>query len=134
MNHFESKMQISIIEQVDQLFSLRYREYLIHRQNENKTIELISPLCKTGEEGWKSIQAAKRSKDMGTRSGFPDLFLPVPRGSICGLCIELKLPKGTVKPNQREWIAYLNRVGYRAVVCRSVQQAIDAIIEYMEGK
>ena len=132
MNHIESKIQMTVIEETDRLFNLRYRDFLVHRQNKNKTIDLIAPIYKTGEEGWKSIQAAHRSKKMGTRSGVPDLFLAVPRGSLGGLYIELKLPKGKTTPNQAEWISYLVRVGYGAIVCRSVQQSIDAIIKYME--
>jgi len=45
----------------------------------------------------------------------------------------MKTETGSIRKEQREWIAYLTEVGYRAVVCRGWEQARDEIINYLEG-
>ena len=80
----------------------------------------------------KSKQAASRFMATGLRAGVPDLFLPVPRGQYHGLFIELKrVTGGVVSARQRDWLDYLNSVGYLAVVCRGFDRAKDVITDYM---
>ncbi len=70
----------------------------------------------------------------GTRKGIPDLFLPVPRGKHCGLVIEVKAPQGRVSKYQKTWIEFLEKMGWRTEVCRSVAECIDVTINYLDGK
>ena len=39
---------------------------------------------------------------------------------------------GTVSQEQSEWIEYLNARGYKAVVCRGYQNAIETIGDYLK--
>ena len=73
-------------------------------------------------------------KAMGVRSGFPDLFLFLPRGGRAGLAIEMKREQGGhVRESQRAWIDRLRRAGYAAVVCRGFEAARDTITRYLAG-
>ena len=83
---------------------------------------------------------AVRAKKSGLKKGYPDLFLPYPKHDkyYSGLFIELKrnlfLKEKKVYPSkeQREWLNYLNSVGYKAIVCYGADQAIQAIKEYLD--
>lgn len=80
---------------------------------------------------------AKRAKKAGMSKGFPDIFLPYPTQLYAGLFIELKRPivKGQSKPivskEQKEWLEYLNSVGYKAVVAYGANEAIQIICDYL---
>lgn len=81
--------------------------------------------------GWKALG---REKKAGMKKGVPDLFLPFPTEKYHGLYIEMKrLKGGSVKPEQQDWINYLNSVGYYAVVCRGADEAIAVIKKYLRG-
>lgn len=79
-----------------------------------------------------------RNKRMGVRRGVPDMFVILPpspsREEGLLLAIELKRLKGGVtSPEQKEWIAALNKIGMNvcAVVCRGADEAINVIQEFM---
>ena len=81
----------------------------------------------------RHIVTAVKLKREGVRPGIPDLCLPLPIPKVCaGLYIELKSPDGKVSLNQKDFMEYLQWAGYKAIVCYSAQEAIDAIIVYME--
>ena len=71
----------------------------------------------------------------GFRAGVPDLFLAWSEDLrdpyYAGLFIELKTPKGAVSAEQLRWHDRLRWAGYRVVVCRSAQEAIDTIRDYL---
>ena len=75
------------------------------------------------------IQAGK-AKASGMLSGVPDLFLPVPRGSFCGLYIEMKSATGRIMPSQSRYLSAVSDFGYSAVVCYSANEAIKTIENY----
>lgn len=82
--------------------------------------------------GKRQIKTALAMKQEGTSKGFPDLFLPVPKNQFYGLFIEMKRQKGgTVSKEQKEWLEYLNSVGYQAVVCKGFIEAKDVIECYL---
>ena len=71
-------------------------------------------------------------KAQGVKPGFPDLFLPVPRGIYCGLAIEMKrCTGGRLSPEQRDWLERLQAQGYAAVVCNGADEAIAVIENYL---
>lgn len=81
-----------------------------------------------------SIGAAVKAAKAGLKRGYPDLTLLVPKGQFYGLLIELKRQKsGFVSAEQRDWIMRLNLNGYRAVVCRGADSAINEIKSYLRG-
>jgi hypothetical protein len=89
-----------------------------------------------------------KMKAEGLRDGVPDLFLPVPinlyvqdnsMSMWAGLYIEMKREiyrtrkDGGCSEDQLKWLAYLNEVGYKAVVCYGWEEARDTILEYLNG-
>lgn len=73
----------------------------------------------------------------GLRPGVCDLMLAVPKQlnyretSAHGLFLELKTPKGVVSDEQKQFIHDLRNQGYRVEVCRSLEEAVNAIKEYL---
>lgn len=89
-------------------------QYLFHISNES-----------VGGPGWRI-----RNRQMGVKSGVPDLFYPVPMKGYHGLFIEMKAGKGRLSMEQRKWIAALEQLGYKCVVAHGWEQAKEALIEY----
>lgn len=92
--------------------------------------------------GYRSKSEGRNFKLMGTKAGFPDLFLFIPKGGYHGLFVELKTPKGKTKNGktrqagqvsdlQQTMINRLNTQGYKAVVCYGYDEAVQAIKEYL---
>jgi hypothetical protein len=81
-----------------------------------------------------SIGQATKAKRAGMKKGYPDIFLPVPKGIFHGLFIELK-KKGGPKPTkeQFEWLNVLAEQGFDSYVCRGSQAAISTIESYLNG-
>ena len=78
---------------------------------------------------------ARHLKEQGVMPGVPDICLPVPNVKYTALYIELKRRKGgRVSEDQRGWIAALNRVGCRAVVCHGWDEAREEIERYLGGR
>lgn len=78
---------------------------------------------------------ARHLKEQGVKPGVPDICLPVPNIKHTALYIELKRRKGgRVSEDQRGWIAALNRVGCRAVVCHGWDEAREEIERYLGGR
>ena len=83
--------------------------------------------------GARHITVARKLKAEGVRPGVPDLFLPLPiRGYCAGMWIEMKSPDGKVSANQKDFMELMQWAGFKAIVCYSAQDAVDAIIAYME--
>lgn len=82
--------------------------------------------------GTRNPREAHNLRLQGVKSGVPDICLPVPHGQYHALYIELKRRKGgRVSEEQRAWIAALNRVGCRAVVCKGWDEAREEIERYL---
>ena len=73
-----------------------------------------------------------RLKAMGMQTGFPDLFLAVPRRGMHGLFIEMKSATGRLEPSQREMLALLSEQGYATAVCRSLDDFQDVVDSYLQ--
>ena len=77
---------------------------------------------------------AHNLKLQGVKAGVPDLFYPLPNKKYHGLFIEMKYGNNKPTELQKEWIEYLNSVGYLAVVCYSADEAFDVLNKYFEDK
>ena len=88
-----------------------------------------------------NIGQAVKAKKQGMKKGFPDLFLPVPRGKYHGLFIELKIKpyrnhKGKmvypkVSKEQKWWLEGLEYHGYHAAICYGFDAAVEEILSYL---
>ena len=80
-----------------------------------------------------TICQAVKAKNAGMKKGMPDIFLPVEKGRYCGLWIELKRKKGSkILPEQIEWKDFLLKQGYLHCFCYGADEALTAIISYLE--
>ncbi len=93
-----------------------------------------------GKEEWQKTQRAIRGKNLkleGLRPGTFDLFLSVPRLSdnttlSHGLYLEMKTSTGLISSAQLEFSDAVEALGYYCHVCRSSQEAIERIKEYLK--
>lgn len=90
-------------------------QYLFHIPNESAS-----------GKGW-----GIRNRQLGVKSGVPDLMLPIPSRGYHGLFIEMKAAGGKVSENQGRWLEALETFGYRAVVCYGWEAARDEIEAYL---
>lgn len=70
-------------------------------------------------------------KREGARAGFPDLFLPVARLGSHGLWIEMKVGYNQLTGIQTEVNLSLIIEGYQVLLCRSWQEAVRQIFDYL---
>lgn len=114
MRHEEESLQINCVK----WFSLQYPAYstLLHH----------SP-----NGGRRNIREATRFKAMGTRAGFPDLALLIPKGGYHGLFIEMKAAKGRQSPEQKVFEKALTAEGYKYIVVRSFAEFMAIINSYL---
>jgi len=121
-----------------------------------KYIERNHPdlLCTASLVGVKlPVQVAARAKSMGVKKGWPDWFIarcrmePIYKSMVCngqeedqfrtgtklffGLFIELKSERGRPSKDQKALHEKLTREGYKVVVATGLQEAIDALEEYL---
>lgn len=86
--------------------------------------------------GKRDKAVAGKLKAEGVTPGVPDLCLPfsVQRGfgRYFGLYIEVKTMTGRMTVVQQEWLAYLRKIGYKAELCRGVDETIAEICDYLE--
>ena len=101
------------------------------RANEARHLQL-GLLFAIPNGGKRHIVTAKKLKASGTKSGIPDIFLPVGnRHGKHGLWIELKVGKNKPSKNQLWWIHSLRAEGYAVGVCYGFLEAKTAIENYL---
>lgn len=83
-------------------------------------------------EGKRQGSAGKLEKAMGMRTGVPDIFLPE-RGAHgeSGLYIEMKYGRNRCSKEQEEFMAEVERQGYRTATCYSAREAEHEIAMYL---
>lgn len=78
--------------------------------------------------GARSPATASRLKAEGVSSGVPDLCVPAWR-----LWIEMKRVKGgVVSAEQKDWLSYLEDVGYWCIVGKGAEDAKTKILAFKE--
>lgn len=114
MRHDEDYIQIACV----RWFSMQYPQYapLLHH----------SP-----NGGQRNLREAARFKAMGTKAGFPDLFLAVARGGYHGLFIEMKNDRGRQSEAQKRWQDWVEWEGYRYEICRSLDEFMAVMNDYL---
>jgi len=82
--------------------------------------------------GMRNRVVAAKLKAGGVRAGVPDLMLLTPRHGFAGLVIEMKREKGSkMSPEQADWLDWLAKQNFMAVVCKGFEPAKDTIISYL---
>ena len=114
MRHLEDDLQISCVRYFGLAFP-KLAAFLHHSPNGGK----------------RNVREAARFKKMGTKSGFADLFLMIPKNKFAGMFIELKSPKGKQTDNQKEFEANAKSAGYEYCVCRSFEEFQETINNYL---
>ena len=124
MRHLESKLQQTCVK----WFRLQY------------------PMCllfAIPNGGKRSVLEAKIMKGEGVVSGIPDLFLAEPilhetwdgdELLLPGLFIEMKTEKGRLTESQKAIHAKLEQLGYRVAICRSLEEFMQTVNNYLNGK
>ena len=83
-------------------------------------------------ENTAGIKWGIRNRQLGVKSGVPDLMLPIPAKGYHGLFVEMKTAHGKLSENQKRWLSALKTFGYRTVVAYGWQDAKNKIMEYLE--
>lgn len=84
--------------------------------------------------GQRHKAVAAKLKAEGVKAGVLDVHLPVPIGICAGLWLEIKYGKNKLTEAQKEWAEGLSELGHRVVVCYTVDQAIESIERYLDGR
>ena len=72
-------------------------------------------------------------KAEGVHAGVSDLLLLCPNKSFHGLCIEMKKTDGYQRPSQKEWQQAVEEQGYKYIVCRTIDDFISGINDYLNN-
>ena len=83
--------------------------------------------------GRRDATTGARLKDEGVLAGVSDLVLLQKRGESGALLIEMKTRTGRQAPTQKEWQQKVEADGYKYVVCRSLDEFIKAVTDYLNG-
>lgn len=73
-------------------------------------------------------------KEMGVKSGVPDLHLPIPSGKYHSLYIEMKALDGKPDTDQIWWAEHLKANGNAHAYCYGWQQATEVLLWYLNLK
>jgi hypothetical protein len=84
--------------------------------------------------GHRVKAVAAKLKAQGVKAGVSDIVLPMARGGFFGLYIEFKASaphSAVVSQSQRDFLHDVQQQGYKAVVCRGMDEAIKVIDAYL---
>lgn len=110
---------------------LLFRRAALHR---NRYPELALLHAVPNWAGVKGPREGAARKAEGVRAGVPDVHLPVARGGYIGLYIEMKYGSNKPTPEQRRWLADLERAGHHCAVCWSADEAWAVLEAYLLGQ
>lgn len=82
-------------------------------------------------EGKRSLRNGRSLVDTGLVRGVADLCLALGRHGFHALYIEMKKQGSYQRPSQKEWAAGVTKYGNKYVVCRSLDEFIGVIKEYL---
>lgn len=83
-------------------------------------------------EGKRSKFEQFKLKWLGSKSGFPDLFIFAANSNGNGLAIELKVKPNRCTDNQNAWLAALHNRMYKTAVCYTFYEAKVVIDNYLK--
>lgn len=83
--------------------------------------------------GRRDAITGKRLKDEGVIRGVSDLILDVPNAKYHGLRIEMKTKDGSQSKEQKEYQKMVESMGYKYILCRSLESFIKEITVYLKN-
>lgn len=97
---------------------------------------LASLLFAVPNGGARGAVEAAIMKGEGVTPGVADLLFLYPKGEHHGLCIEMKTQSKSSRqsPSQKRWQQEVEKQGYLYKVCRSVDDFIETINNYINTK
>lgn len=101
-----------------------------HKREVRALMPALRWLYHVGNGGQRSKLAGAQMTALGVVKGVPDLALPAASGQHPGLIIEMKSDRGSLSPEQKEWIAHYQEQGWHTAVCRSAEEARIVIARY----
>lgn len=81
--------------------------------------------------GRRDAVTGAKLKDEGVTSGVADLILLKSNRYYGGLAIEMKKPGGYQSKSQKEWQKECEAAGNKYVVCRSLDEFIEVVTDYL---
>ena len=97
--------------------------------------ELKGRLFAVPNGGFRNPKTAGDMKDEGVIAGVSDLILLVKNKRYGALLIEMKAPGKYQQPVQKQWEKIVTAKGeYKYVVCRSLDEFIKVITEYLNDQ
>lgn len=82
--------------------------------------------------GSRNVIEASRLKREGTLAGVADLCILVANSKYHALFIEMKIGKGYQTINQKDFEQYCKKQDYQYSVCRSLDQFIEIVTNYLK--
>ena len=77
---------------------------------------------------------AIKLKRQGVKAGVSDIMLPRPNKHYHGLYIEMKYGKNKPSDKQKDFLRYVNDLGYCGVVCYGFEAAKSVIERYLNNE
>lgn len=105
------------------------------KHSPNEGIRDALNLCYAVPNGLSTAQNQKAYME-GLTAGIPDINLdwPVSTKKAClhpGLRIEMKYGRNTLTSKQKEKKALFEKAGYKWATCKTVKEAIEAVMNYL---
>lgn len=116
----EDNFQISLASYLDTIGVLWF-----HPANERQLA------VKFNSKGRAYSPLGTKLKRKGVKSGVPDVIIFEPRGIYHALMIEIKVGNNKTTPNQKKWIAELNKRNYLCKVSYSLDESMDIVKKYL---
>lgn len=82
------------------------------------------------QSGTRAKAESIKLKQMGVKSGVSDLCLPYPKGTYCGLYIEMKFADGKHQKSQKEFLSDMAAAGHYVATCYTTEDAVNVLKEY----
>lgn len=82
--------------------------------------------------GARSKGEAGKMKGLGTKPGVSDILILETRGEYKGFCLELKVKKGKVSPDQYIFLYAMSERGFKTVVAYNYDVATEEIRKYLK--
>lgn len=135
MRRQESTVQKSGLRLAREYMKLKWPGYcLVLEIGKGKRKELVPPIYHVENEGRRRYGQIAEAKAMGLVPGVWDLCMDLSMFGYSGLRIEVKHGKNSLTFNQKAWHKLYKWQKYKTAVCRTPEEILQAVMDYMEGR